>query len=57
MKPLIIMGLLALCGMANRVQAQVHQAGQSSVELSAGLVDGVKLPGKDNFGFFTSLGV
>ena len=55
MKPLIILGLLVLCGMTNRVQAQIHQAGQSSVELSAGLVDGVKLPGKDNFGFFTTL--
>ena len=53
MKSFIAIGLLALWLVPNRVQAQIHQAGQSSVELSAGLVDGIKLPGKDNFGFFT----
>lgn len=55
MKPFIFLGLLALCWTPKKVQAQIHQAGQSSVELSAGLVDGVKLPGKDNFGFFTAV--
>lgn len=35
--------------------AQIHQDGQSSIELSAGLVDGLKLPGQDNFGEFVSL--
>jgi hypothetical protein len=35
--------------------AQVHQEGQSSIEISAGSLDGFKLPGRDNFGFFTGL--
>lgn len=35
--------------------AQIHQEGQASIELSAGVVDGFKLPGQDNFGFFAGL--
>jgi hypothetical protein len=35
--------------------AQVHQEGQSSMELSAGTLDGFKLPGTDNFGYFAGL--
>lgn len=35
--------------------AQIHQQGQASVELSAGLLDGFKLPGQDNFGYFAGL--
>lgn len=35
--------------------AQIHQEGQTALELSGGLVDGFKLPGKDNFGVFGSL--
>ena len=36
-------------------RAQIHQEGQASVELSAGLLDGFKLPGQDNFGYFAGL--
>lgn len=35
--------------------AQIHQEGQTAVELSAGTVDGFKLPGQDNFGYFAGL--
>ena len=35
--------------------AQVHQAGQSAFELSAGVLDGFKLPRQDNFGYFSAL--
>ncbi|MBD2703383.1 conjugal transfer protein TraO [Spirosoma sp. BT702] len=35
--------------------AQIHQGGQSAVELSAGTLDGFRLPGKDNFGYFVSV--
>lgn len=55
MKIAILLGLLVLCYAPRRVVAQIHQAGQASVEASTGLVDGVKLPGSDNFGFFTAL--
>ena len=55
MKKIIISGIVILVGCAQPLMAQIHQEGQSSVELSAGLVDGFKLPGRDNFGFYTSL--
>lgn len=35
-------------------RAQVHQAGQTSFELSAGVLDGFRLPGQDNFGYFAA---
>lgn len=35
--------------------AQIHQAGQTTLEFSGGLVDGFKLPGRDNFGTFGGL--
>ena len=47
--PLIIL-LLSLSA-----KAQIHQEGQTAIEVSTGLVDGFKLPGRDNFGFFTGL--
>ena len=37
------------------MSAQIHQEGQTTLELSAGLVDGFKLPGQDNFGVFAGL--
>lgn len=36
-------------------RAQIHQEGQTSIEVSAGLVDEFKLPGQDNFGVFAGL--
>ena len=48
----LLIGIL-LCGQS--VMAQIHQAGQTTIELSAGLVDGFKLPGQDNFGVFGGL--
>jgi hypothetical protein len=47
-----LLGLLCLTTVAS---AQIHQAGQTTIELSAGLVDGFKLPGQDNFGAFGGL--
>ena len=49
------LGLLSLLCLARVASAQIHQDGQSSIELSAGLVDGFKLPGQDNFGYFAGL--
>lgn len=34
--------------------AQLHQAGQSAFEASAGTLDGFRLPHQDNFGYFLS---
>lgn len=55
MKRIILLTLSLLTFKTAAVKAQIHQEGQTAVELSAGLVDGFKLPGQDNFGFFTGL--
>ncbi|WP_084757707.1 conjugal transfer protein TraO [Spirosoma luteum] len=47
--------LMSLLCLATVTSAQIHQAGQTTIELSAGLVDGFRLPGQDNFGVFSSL--
>ncbi len=49
------LSLASLLCLATVARAQIHQAGQTTVELSAGLLDGFKLPGRDNFGVFGSL--
>ncbi len=46
---------LLLLTLTYSVNAQIHQAGQTTIELSGGLLDGFKLPGQDNFGTFGSL--
>ncbi|GAB3788638.1 hypothetical protein GCM10028818_55590 [Spirosoma horti] len=51
----ITLWLMSLLCLAKTSSAQIHQAGQSTIELSAGLVDGFKLPGQDNFGVFGGL--
>lgn len=51
---LIIAGLVAMLNSVPAV-AQIHQAGQTTIEISGGLVDGFKLPGHDNFGTFGTL--
>ena len=50
---LALLSLTCLCSV--RSWAQIHQEGQTAVELSAGALDGFKLPGQDNFGFFAGL--
>ncbi len=54
-KLVITIASLCLALVLSPSHAQIHQEGQAAVELSAGLVDGFKLPDQDNFGFFTGL--
>ena len=54
MRNLIVAPLIILL-LSLSARAQIHQGGQASVELSAGLLDGFKLPGQDNFGYFAGL--
>lgn len=54
-KLLITIGLLSLWCCTVPALGQIHQEGQTSIELSAGLVDCFKLPGQDNFGAFGGL--
>jgi hypothetical protein len=54
-KRILLPGLISLLCLAGVASAQIHQDGQSSIELSAGLLDGVKLPGQDNFGYSAGL--
>ncbi|MFC5410724.1 conjugal transfer protein TraO [Larkinella bovis] len=42
-------------GLVTASKAQLHQAGQTAFELSAGAVDGFRLPDQDNFGYFAGL--
>lgn len=55
MKKLIFFLFLLTAFQTRLAVAQIHQEEQASVELSAGLLDGFKRPGQDNFGYFTSL--
>lgn len=56
-RPVGLLGLVLslLTVGTGKVSAQIHQAGQTTLELSAGALDGFKLPGKDNFGYFSAL--
>jgi hypothetical protein len=56
-KLLTTIGWVAWLVLATPGMAQVHQAGQKAIELSAGALDGFKWPGQDNFGFFAGLSV
>ena len=49
---LIIAGGLSL---ASTAQAQLHQAGQSALEVSVGVVDGFRLPRQDQAGYFAGV--
>lgn len=56
MKNLITtVGLFCLLCLTWPALAQIHQAGQTTIELSTGIADGFKLPGQDNFGLFAGL--
>ncbi|MFD1140800.1 conjugal transfer protein TraO [Larkinella insperata] len=44
-----------LLGFCISAKAQLHQAGQTAFEVSAGAVDGFRLPNQDNFGYFAGL--
>lgn len=55
MKTLLCLLLLLTAFQTRMVLAQIHQPGQAAVELSAGTVDGFKLPGQDNSGYFAGL--
>ncbi|GAA4464865.1 conjugal transfer protein TraO [Nibrella saemangeumensis] len=48
-------GLLILLSVSRPVSAQLHQAGQSAFEVSVGALDGFRLPGQDNFGYFAGV--
>ncbi|GAA4459197.1 conjugal transfer protein TraO [Nibrella saemangeumensis] len=50
---LLLLGLLGLVSLP--VSAQLHQAGQSAVELSGGFLDGFRKPAQDNFGYFAGI--
>jgi hypothetical protein len=54
-KLLISLALASGLGLTTPALAQLHQAGQTAIELSGGTLDGFKLPGQDNFGFFAGL--
>ncbi|MFD1145352.1 conjugal transfer protein TraO [Larkinella insperata] len=51
MKKLWITALISLSYCIS-AKAQLHQAGQTAFEVSAGAVDGFRLPNQDNFGYF-----
>ena len=55
MKNQLVFILILASLFARPAAAQIHQAGQTTLELSGGLVDGFKLPGRDNFGTFGGL--
>jgi hypothetical protein len=54
-KSIIIAALFCLGLLSSSAMAQIHQEGQAAVEVSAGFLDGIKLPGRDNFGIFGGL--
>lgn len=54
-KTITVLGILILSYLPRQIRAQIHQEGQYAFELSAGFLDGIKLPGKDNFGIFGGL--
>ncbi|RCR67057.1 MULTISPECIES: conjugal transfer protein TraO [Larkinella] len=46
---------LFMTGIGTGAYAQLHQTGQTAVEVSVGALDGFRLPKQDNFGYFTGI--